>query len=112
MAFYAPANYRSATKVQNLLIDKMQDSEESGIALAQLARAWIEAEHLKREMRGLPRLAPASVKELLESRKTKQLASSNVTITELDEPTTNHPQTVPAPPEGEAPIAPVVGNDK
>lgn len=95
----------------------MQDVEEGGIALAQLARAWIEAEHLKREMRGLPRLSTHSLRELTEAKRAamKSITTNATAYEEIhDEPTKEsiNPKTVTTPPAPDCPSAPVVGNDK
>lgn len=114
MPAYASLPYRNATKIANRLMRAIMQEQEDLRGLALLVREWMMLENTKRQWRGIPPLAAASLKEIAEYRRSmaKQLDSSRVTITELDEPTTNHPQTVPAPPEGEAPSASSVVNDK
>lgn len=109
---YMNEPYRNAVSIANALMERIIKEQTDDRDVALLAREWLAIENSKRQWRGLPPLKAISPREMLEGRKMKQANAASVTITELEEPTTNHPQTVPAPPEGEAPIATVVANDK
>lgn len=109
---YMNEPYRNAVTICNALMERIIKQETDDRDVALLAREWLAIENSKRQWRGLPPLKAVSPREMLDHRRATAKQVNVTTITELDEPTTNHPQTVPAPPEGEAPSAPVVANDK
>ncbi len=88
MAKYQSAPYRNACKLsEHLLILTTKPTEDlRGVAL--LAREWRELEQMKREWRGLPRLSPASVRELMNAKRdamrTIEATSSAPAYTEPD----------------------------
>lgn len=105
--------YRNASKIANhVMMLILRSEDEKGAAM--LCREWVALEYAKREWRGVPKLSSHSIKELLEAKlsRSKQLNSSNVTVTELDDDKESIGQTVPAPPTPETPSASSVVNDK
>ena len=54
------APYQTATALQRTLVTKLQDPETNGMATAQMARAWIEIEQLKGELREKSRARAAA----------------------------------------------------
>ena len=64
---YSPAYY-NAGQMQTQLLQAVCDGGTSARDRAQCARAWIDLERLRREIRGIPPLAVASIKELEESK--------------------------------------------
>ena len=75
---YGPTYY-DAKALQTSILQAIHDEKTSARDLAQCAKAWIDLERLKREMRGIPPLAAAKVGELLAKMKRARPA-------ELDEP--------------------------
>jgi hypothetical protein len=65
---YSPAYY-NAVKLQDSLNQRACDENTPAQSIAQCARAWIDLERLKREIRGIPPLAPAKAKELFDHMK-------------------------------------------
>jgi hypothetical protein len=57
-------DYFNARQMQTKLLQVVCDGKVPPRDAALCARAWIDLERLKREIRGIPPLAPASVKEL------------------------------------------------
>lgn len=103
MAIYQSVPYRNATTIANKLMALILTAEEPSMAVANMARTWLEVEQLKREWRGLPRLKPASAKELFDAKRSAaKHAEPTDAFIELDaaptEPTTPQPATVTAPP--------------
>ena len=78
--------YRNANKVANRLLALMMTETDDLRGLALIAREWRETEQMKREWRGLPRLAPSTLKELMaakrEQAKTLDVSSSAPAYTE------------------------------
>jgi hypothetical protein len=94
--------YQDLLLFQKLLIDKAQKPRARMYDIALALKHWVEAERLKREMRGLPPLAPHKVSELLK-RKEKRI-SSRPQIIEIDPPKESlSSTTVTAPPPPAAP---------
>ena len=62
---YSPSYY-NASQMQTQLLQRVHDGKTSARDLAQLVRTWIDLEKFKREIRGIPPLAPASLKEIKE----------------------------------------------
>lgn len=115
MAFIS-ITYRNATKITNRLLQHILDEETKSSEARLLALTWVDIEAFKREIRGLPRLAPSTIAELMTAKANHaRRIGGDVTIEEIpDEQDKETPsrETVPTPPEGEAPSAPVVANDK
>lgn len=82
-------------------------SEECSVHVAALVREWQSVENLKREWRGIPRLSPASLREILDAKRTAMKSARTApTFVEIpDEPGKESlsGQTVPTPPAPEAP---------
>jgi hypothetical protein len=66
---YMTEPYRNANKVANILMAAMNQPTDDLKGLASIAREWRETEQMKREWRGLPRLSPASVRELMAAKR-------------------------------------------
>ena len=62
---FGPAYY-DARQMQAALFKTVCDGNTSARDAAQCTKAWIDLERLKREMRGIPPLAAAKLKELYE----------------------------------------------
>lgn len=60
---YGPTYY-DANALQTSLLQAIHDEKTSARDVAHCTRSWIELERLKREMRGIPPLAPAKLNEL------------------------------------------------
>jgi hypothetical protein len=112
MPAYTNLPYRNATKLANSLMLRILTTGDDKAA-ALLMREWRETEQVKREWRGLPRLSPASMKEIIDF---KRAAMKTVTATTFEEihdvPTREGKEsisipTVPTPPTGDDPIAPL-----
>lgn len=73
-------------QIQNTLIDNIGKPSQFSSAVAACARAWIDLERLKREMRGLPPLAPATLHELLAARRMKLKRITSKDIVEIGQP--------------------------
>jgi hypothetical protein len=56
--------YRDCVRLQKSLELKANDRKTEARDVVSCVKSWIELEHLKREMRGIPRLASASLKEI------------------------------------------------
>ena len=61
---YGPTHY-NAKQLQVILAETICDETASARDKAQSVRVWIELEHLKRLIRGIPPLAPVTLSELL-----------------------------------------------
>jgi hypothetical protein len=57
-------DYYNARQMQAVLVKTISDDKTPARDVAQCARAWIDLERLKREMRGIPPLAPAKLQEI------------------------------------------------
>ena len=57
-------DYHNAKQMQTALMKKVCDEKAPVRDVVQCVRAWRELEQLKREIRGIPPLAPATLKEL------------------------------------------------
>jgi len=57
-------DYYNARQMQAVLVKAISDDKTPARDVAQCTRAWIDLEKLKREMRGIPPLAPAKLHEL------------------------------------------------
>jgi len=85
---YGP-DYYNARQMQTQILQAVLDGKTSARELPQLVRSWIDLERLKREMRGIPPLAAASVKELnalLDNMKRAKRALVEPVEVELAEP--------------------------
>jgi len=72
MAFQSPA-HSNANALQSMILTKILGKPKSRAAVvsqpevmdarefSELVRTWIDLEHLKREIRGIPRLKPAEI---------------------------------------------------
>jgi len=85
------AAYRDASQMQAALVQKIGDSATSGLEAARSVRAWIQLERFKREMRGIPALAPHSLQEIAGAKRDLQRAvkdryGEEVTCFELPPP--------------------------
>jgi hypothetical protein len=60
--------------MQTALFKAVCEEKTSARDVAQCTRAWIDLEKLKREIRGIPPLAPAKMRELLDLKRAKPLA--------------------------------------
>jgi len=69
--------------MQKLALTKAQEQDIKGFDLAAMMRAWIEMERLKREMRGIPALSAASLRELLTA---KREAARTLDVSSSTEP--------------------------
>jgi hypothetical protein len=71
--------YRDCIKLQKALAIKALDATTEARDANSSVKAWIELEYLKREIKGIPRLAPHSLKELMDTkqRAMRQLPSSS-----------------------------------
>jgi hypothetical protein len=92
--------YQEFHSLQKAMIDAgLSDAKDR----AACARVSVELEYLKREMRGLPRLAAVKFDELTKRRAPKRIAAAEpieaeqITTT-ADKESTSPPPTVPAPP--------------
>ena len=68
-------SHQTAHDLQKILIASINDPRNTE-PRANLVSAWEKLERLKREMRGLPPLRAASVKEVLDSRQPKRLKNA------------------------------------
>jgi hypothetical protein len=99
--------YSQATEIQDLLRESAHDPKMKGVPLASLARAWLELERLKREIRMQPKPKPIDV--VPKSRKVKQGFADPVERTAVRTPplaAAPEPTEPPAPPEASAPPLP------
>lgn len=53
--------YREARDLQQLVMTAARDKDAKGVSLASLARAWMDLERLRRDMRMLPKPKPIDV---------------------------------------------------
>jgi len=60
---YGP-DYHNAKQMQTALFKAVCDEKTPARDVVQCTRAWIELERFKREVRGIPPLAAASLKEM------------------------------------------------
>ena len=90
---YMSEPYRNATAIANHLMDLILTSKADSRTCSFLVREWREIEQMKREWRGLPRLSPVSVKELMDtkSRRLKEAATIEVCTEADDLPVTAPP---------------------
>jgi hypothetical protein len=65
---FGPA-YHDARQMQAALFKTVRDGNTSARDVALCTRAWTDLERLKREIRGIPPLAPAKLNELLDHMK-------------------------------------------
>ena len=107
---YAGTQHQVACELQNVLVARCKDDTTDGKAVALLARSWIALEQMKREIRGIPPLAPHKVSELLrDARATAAPLAAPVEVDAapaIDETKESLScQTVTAPPTPEPPTA-------
>ena len=107
---YAGTQHQVACDLQNVLIARCKDDKTDAKAVSLLARVWIELEKLKREIRGIPPLAPHKLSELLRDARTtpRSLASPTEADAEpeqVEPPKHSLSPTVTAPPDAEPPSA-------
>ncbi len=80
-------DYYNARKMQAILCKVVCDEKTPARDAAQCTRAWIELERLKREIRGLPPLAAASLADIVKfKRDTMKHISNDSEPMELDLP--------------------------
>ena len=97
MAFQTP-QHANANELQKMILMRLLGSTSARVKpsdeakanciddprqISELIRVWIDLEYLKREMRGIPRLKPAAVGELLRTAK-RELAASTEEPTEVE----------------------------
>lgn len=113
MAGYWTEPYRNANTLANHIMQRIMSTEDDKAA-ALLMREWRETEQMKREWRGVPRLAAHTMREVADARlaRARQLPTNAHEVTELDDDKESSGQTVPAPPTPETPSASSVVNDK
>lgn len=80
-------DYHHAKQMQTALLKQVCDEKTPAKDVVQLTRSWIDLERLKREIRGIPPLAAATLKELADYKLSlaKQIQASGFEITELDD---------------------------
>jgi len=78
---YGP-DYANARQMQTALMKKVCDEKSHVRDVVQCVRAWRELEQLKREIRGIPPLAPATLKEMadLKLARMRQINSAPFTV--------------------------------
>jgi hypothetical protein len=101
--------YRDATTICNALLADISSPETEPKDRALLAREWLAIAFAKREWRGLPRLKSHTLREVIDAERAER---RNITTEALTIQETPEAQTVPTPPEGEAPSPSPVRNDK
>ena len=96
---------RIANDLQKTIALKIKLAKTDDRAIYGLARAWIDFEVLKRELRGIPRLSTITLAELRREARDRAKEITNVaSFTELDETKESiHEPTVTAPPTPDAP---------
>ncbi len=74
-------DYHNAKQMQTAIVKAVCDGNTPARDLVQLTRAWTDLERLKREIRGIPPLAAATLKEIADFRnaRVKQLAAEPFT---------------------------------
>lgn len=80
---FGPAYY-DARQMQAVLVKTVCDGNTSARDAAHCTKAWIDLEKLKREMRGIPPLAPAKLNELLDHMKRARPAALAEPGVEID----------------------------
>jgi hypothetical protein len=83
--------------MQKALILEVTDKSVAAKEKALCARAWIDLERMKREIRGVPPLAPHKAHELM--RRQKRIPSQTIDIEPSED--SPKPEPVPAPPTPE-----------
>lgn len=80
-------DYHNAKQMQTVVLKHVCDEKTPARDVVQLTRSWIDLERLKREIRGIPPLAAASLKEIADYKQAlaKQISAGPAEITELDE---------------------------
>lgn len=81
---FGPAYY-NAGQLQTVLFKTVCDEKTPARDAAQCTRVWIDLERLKREIRGIPPLAPAKLKELFDHM--KQVRPTSASCIADDSPT-------------------------
>ena len=76
---FGPAYY-DARQLQTVLFKTVCDEKTPARDVVQCTRGWIELERLKREMRGIPPLAPAKLKELFDHMKRARPANESCIV--------------------------------
>jgi hypothetical protein len=79
---FGPAYY-NAGQLQTVLFKTVCEEKTPARDVAQCTRAWIDLERLKREIRGIPPLAPAKLHELLADMKRVKRASESCMVAEV-----------------------------
>ena len=79
-------DYHNAKQMQTVLLKAVCEGNAPARDLVQLTRSWIDLERLKREIRGIPPLAAATLKEIADYKLSlaKQVSAGPVEITEID----------------------------
>jgi hypothetical protein len=67
--------YSQATEIQDLLRESANNPKMQGVPLASLARAWLELERLKREIRMQPKPKPVDVAPKVRASRSKSALS-------------------------------------
>jgi hypothetical protein len=82
---YGP-DYTNARQMQAALVSAVCDGKTTARDLVQLTRSWIDLERLKREIRGIPPLAAATLKEIADYKLSlaKQIRATEPAYTEID----------------------------
>jgi hypothetical protein len=78
-------DYHNAKQMQTVVLKHICDEKTPARDVVQLTRSWIDLERLKREIRGIPPLAAASLKEIADYKHTmaKKIQAFELEITEL-----------------------------
>ena len=107
---YMNEPYRDACAIQKLLFARLKLTATKAFDMAQCVRGWIELERLKREMRGLPPLAPHKLDEIAKFKRQQAKiieSPSAAAYTEIDESDESKESltepTVTAPPDPKTP---------
>lgn len=102
--------YRNATTLSKHIFSLIMSCKEPCKEAALLMREWRETEQMKREWRGLPRLATTSMRELVAAKREQAKTIEVTTLDPFTEPSPTvskesiiEPQTVTAPPTQDAP---------
>lgn len=82
---YGP-DYSNARLMQAALVRAVCDEKTPPRDVVQLTRSWIDLERIKREIRGIPPLAAATLKELADYKLSlaKRVNAGPVEITEIN----------------------------
>lgn len=80
-------DYHNARQMQVALVRAVCDEKTPARDVVQLTRSWIDLERLKREIRGIPPLAAASLKEIADYKQAlaKQIGAGPFEISEIEE---------------------------